>query len=222
MSTLRTSMLAAAVLLAVTAAPAAARTSYCSGSGDVCYGARGKGTATQLRITLMAHYFTRFQLCVTAATGGAPDCKRFRVRSAARGLYDSKVRWAAHFPFHGPGKYHASWLSGGFALGPSVTFVVGPSIDVRPEKVRAGRRVVVSGLAGGCPRGDKVTLLSQAFPSVHEFAGVPAVSAKVDGHDSYRVRVRIPAGVAPGPYSIGARCGGGNFGVARTLTVLAP
>ena len=84
------------------------------------------------------------------------------------------------------------------------------------------RVVRVSGLAGGCPKGDEVTLLSRAFPDAKQFAGVPTVVATVDAHDSYSVRVRIPAGRAPARYTIGARCGGGNFGVERTLTVLDP
>ena len=96
------------------------------------------------------------------------------------------------------------------------------SIDVKPKRVRAGRVVVVSGLAGGCPKGDEVTLLSHAFPDAHQFAGVPAVSATVDAHDSYSVRVTIPSERAPGKYSIGARCGGGSFGVTGSLMVLPP
>jgi hypothetical protein len=219
-STLRTSLLATVVLLAVTAAPAAARTTYCSPSGDLCYRAQDKGAATKLRITLMAHYFTRYRLCVTAP-GGVRDCRRFRVHRAAHGLYDSTVRWASHFPARGPGRYRASWRSGGAALGPSVRFAVGPSIEVRPKRVRAGRVVRVFGLAGGCPKGEEVALLSHAFPDAEEFAGVPAVFAEVDAHDGYSVRVRIPAGRTPARYSIGARCGGGSFGVERTLTVLA-
>jgi hypothetical protein len=220
MSTLRTSV-AALVLFAVLAAPAAARTAYCSGSGDLCYRAKDTGAATKLRITLAAHYFTRYRLCVTPPAG-ARTCKRFRVRRTSHGLYDSTVRWAKQFPDAGPGTYHASWRSGGSALGPSVSFKAGPSIDVNPKRVRAGRVVRVSGLAGGCPAGDEVTLLSHAFPDAKQFAGVPAIFATVDAHDSYSVRVRIPAGRAPARYAIGARCGGGNFGVERMLTVLDP
>jgi len=220
MSTLRTSV-AALVLFAVLAAPAAARTAYCSGSGDLCYRAKDTGAATKLRITLAAHYFTRYRLCVTAP-GGARTCKKFRVHRTSHGLYDSTVRWAKKFPNAGPGTYHASWRQGGFALGPSVKFKAGPSIDVKPKRIRAGRVVVISGLAGGCPKGGEVTLLSRAFPDAKQFAGVPSVSATVDAHDSYSVRVRIPAGRAPARYTIGARCGGGSFGIEQMLTVLDP
>jgi hypothetical protein len=214
-------LLVAAALLAGAAATAEARSSFCSPTGDLCYGARGKGATVRLQITLIAHFFDRYRLCVTAP-GGTPRCRRFRVHPAAGGTFASTVRWSAHFPFEGPGTYRARWRSGGHALGPAVSFLEGPSIDVRPARVRAGRRVRVFGLAGGCPQGDQVTLLSEAFPGTHEFAGVPAVFAKVDALDSYSVRVRIPAGRAPGRYAIGARCGGGNFGVSRALTVLPP
>ena len=156
MSTLRTS-LAALTLFAVLATPAAARTAYCSPSGDLCYRAKDTGAATQLRITLAAHYFTRYRLCVTAPAG-ARTCKKFRVRRTSHGLYDSTVRWAKRFPNAGPGTYRVSWRQGGSTLGPSVSFKAGPSIDVTPKRVRAGRVVRVSGLAGGCPKGDEVTL----------------------------------------------------------------
>ena len=213
-------VLACSTLLAA-AATADARSSFCSPTGDLCYGARGKGATVRLRITLAAHFFTRYRLCVTA-----PDhtraCHGFRVRRIPHGLFESTVHWSARFPSAGPGTYRARWRSGGNALGPPVSFAEGPSIHVSPARVRAGGRVRVSGLAGGCPQGDEVTLLSRAFPPVHEFAGVPAVAATVGAHDSYAVGVRIPANRAPGRYTIGARCGGGNFGVSRTLTVLAP
>ncbi len=212
-------VLVCVALLAVVVTTADARPSYCSRTGDLCYGARGKGATVRLRITLAAHFFTRYRLCVTAPDG-TRACHGFRVRAAPHGLFESTVRWSAHFPSAGPGTYRARWRSGGNALGPPVSFAEGPSIHVSPARVRAGGRVRVSGLAGGCPQGDEVTLLSRAFPPGQEFAGVPAVSATVDGHDSYAVRVRIPANRAPGRYTIGARCGGGNFGVSRTFTVV--
>jgi hypothetical protein len=158
---------------------------------------------------------------VTAASGERA-CRRFKVHRLKSGLYESTVRWAKHFPFRGPGAYHATWRSGGQALGPRIGFAVGPSIRVSPRRVEAGREVRVFGLAGGCPRGDTVTLISPVFPDVQEFAGVNAISAVVDAHDSYSVRVTIPGERAPGKYSIGARCGGGSFGVTRSLMVLPP
>jgi hypothetical protein len=215
-----TVLLVIAALGAVAATPAAqARSRYCSTTGDLCFGAFGHGAKVQLRLTLIARFFTRYQLCVTAPDG-TRECRRFRLQRVAHGLYDSRVRWARRFPVLGPGTYHARWRHAGRAIGPRVAFAEGPSIHVRPHAARAGSRVRVYGLAGGCPAGDQVTLLSRAFPHTHDFAGVPAVFATVDADDSYSVRVRIPAGRAPGRYAIGARCGGGNFGVQGSVRVL--
>ena len=200
------------------AVPAAAVTRHCSASGDVCYGAFGAGHATKLEITLAARYFNRYTLCVRAP-GGTRNCRQFGVFAAGHGLFGSTVTWAAHFPAHGPGLYRATYRYGGAAVAPSLTFAVGPSIRASPSSVVAGQSVRVSGLAGGCPAGDQVTLISRAFSHAHEFAGVSAVFATVRSDDAYAVRTRIPASRRAGTYSIGARCGGGNFGVSARLRV---
>ena len=215
-------LLVIAAALLVSAPNASAASSYCSPSGDVCYGAFDKGAKVRLRITLMAGYFTRYRLCVRAPSGNR-TCHRFRLHRIEHGMYDSQVRWARHFPTGAPGTYRARWSYGaGVNLGPPIRFAAGPSIKTKPKRVAAGQRVRVYGLAGGCPQGDEVTLMSEAFPKDHEFAGIPAVFAKVDRHDSYSVRVRIPVATAAGHYRIGARCGGGNFGVRGSLEVTAP
>jgi hypothetical protein len=93
------------------------------------------------------------------------------------------------------------------------------SIHVSPATVNAGGRVSLSGSARGCPSGDRVMLLSRAFSHRHEFAGVPAVFARVKSNGSFGHSVRIPAGTAPGRYAITGRCGGGNLGVTAHLRV---
>jgi hypothetical protein len=65
-----------------------------------------------------------------------------------------------------------------------------------------------------------VTLISQAFAHTHDFAGVPAVYARVLPGGRFSVTTRIPSGEASGRYGITARCGGGNLGVQAHLTVL--
>jgi len=97
------------------------------------------------------------------------------------------------------------------------------TIKVSPNPVHAGERVHLFGnVGGGCAPGDRVTLMSFAFSHKHEFAGVPAVFARVKSNDHYSKRARIPKARAPKKYAITARCGGGNFGITRKLRVLAP
>jgi hypothetical protein len=104
------------------------------------------------------------------------------------------------------------------ALPASAPAVTNPSIHVQPTAVSAGHRVHVYGRAGGCPQGDRVTLISRAFRHTHDFAGLPAVFTPVRAGDRYSVRVRIPSS-KHGRYTISARCGGGSFGVTAQLRV---
>jgi hypothetical protein len=104
----------------------------------------------------------------------------------------------------------------------AVAFAAGTSIRVHPHRVEAGHRVHIRGSAGGCPVGDRVTLLSKAFPHRHEFAGVPAVFTRVQSGHRFERRVRIPAQRAAGRYSVSGRCGGGNLGVTAHFRVLRP
>ncbi len=52
----------------------------------------------------------------------------------------------------------------------------------------------------------------------HDFAGVP-VLAKVKYRGSFRVTTRIPATKRPWRYGVTGRCGGGNLGFLKHLTV---
>ena len=94
-----------------------------------------------------------------------------------------------------------------------------PSLSVTPSSVRRGHLVVIRGSADGCPTGDTVVILSRAFVHVHDFASVPAVWAKVRSGGAFSVSTRIPATKRPGRYTVTARCGGGNLGILRYLTV---
>ena len=89
-----------------------------------------------------------------------------------------------------------------------------------PGTVHRGQTVTINGSAGDCPRGDTVTILSRAFPRLHEFAGVPAVLAKVGLNGRFRASTRIPLTRRVGKYVVTARCGGGNLGVAAPLRVV--
>ena len=93
------------------------------------------------------------------------------------------------------------------------------SLHVSPSSVPAGDVVRVFGsVAGGCARGDTVTLFSSAFSPRHQFAGVPAIFARAGRGGLFSTTTTIPLGRAAGTYSVGGRCGGGSFGHA-TLRV---
>jgi hypothetical protein len=62
--------------------------------------------------------------------------------------------------------------------------------------------------------------MSKAFSRRHEFAGVPAVLARIGAHHGYSVRTTIPASRKAGHYQVTGRCGGGNIGVSVTLRVV--
>ena len=78
----------------------------------------------------------------------------------------------------------------------------------------------VAGSAGDCPAGDAVTVLSRAFVHTHDFAGVPAVYARVRAGGAFHIVDSHPGHAqAAGSYTVTARCGGGNLGVVKHLRV---
>jgi hypothetical protein len=93
------------------------------------------------------------------------------------------------------------------------------ALTVTPRTVRRGGTVLVRGVAGGCTAGDTVTIISRAFPGTHSFAGVPAVFGSVGSAGRFSAKARIPITRSNGTYTVTARCGGGNLGVAAQLTV---
>lgn len=112
---------AAAALVAAAAPQASAARTYCSPTGDLCYGALAKKAPVKLRITLAARYFTRYRLCVTGPRGPR-ECRRFGVRERGNGLWEGTVRWARHFPNRGDGRYRVRWFAQRRALGPAIAF----------------------------------------------------------------------------------------------------
>jgi hypothetical protein len=93
------------------------------------------------------------------------------------------------------------------------------SLTLTPSSVKRGHTLLIKGSADGCAVGNTVFILSRAFVHTHDFAGVPAVLARVRPRGSFRVMTRIPATKRPGRYGVTARCGGGNLGVLKHLTV---
>jgi hypothetical protein len=111
--------------------------------------------------------------------------------------------------------------SGKTAVSADATFKTA-SLHVRPGVVLAGHSVRVFGGAGTCAKGDRMTLISNAFSPAHRFGGKPAVYTTVVSGHTYSVITTIPANRAPARYAVTARCGGGNLGVTTFLRVVTP
>jgi hypothetical protein len=116
----------------------------------------------------------------------------------------------------------------GIAVFAPAALAASPShfVKVSPGTAQQGQKVTVSGSVGnGCQvghNGDAATIFSKAFKGAtkHSFAGVPSVSASLakSKNGTFSVKVTLASNVKPGKYSVGGRCGGGNFG-STTLKV---
>ncbi|MBV8734972.1 MAG: hypothetical protein JO120_09355, partial [Solirubrobacterales bacterium] len=110
------------------------------------------------------------------------------------------------------------------ALAASVHF-----LKVSPRKTNPGKTITVSGSVGnGCQtgrKGDVAIIFSNAFKGAtkQSFAGVPAVYASLSKSKTgaFSFKLTLNKKLKTGTYSVGGRCGGGNFGSA-TLKVAKP
>jgi hypothetical protein len=111
----------AASAVAILPAAAQAKSSYCSSSGDVCYGVVKGSSPIKLQIVLQAKYFSHFRLCIKGPNGRT-DCKRFKIKKLSHGQFGKTIRVGKLYPFEGKGTYHASFITGGQTLGPAITY----------------------------------------------------------------------------------------------------
>lgn len=98
--------------------------SYCSTSGDVCFGVFDRSGAVYLELTTFARYFGRYRLCVRPPGGGAAGAERcgsFPIRRSGR-LWGSTVKYGRQFPVVGPGVYRVTWKLRTQPLGPTLRF----------------------------------------------------------------------------------------------------
>jgi hypothetical protein len=92
-------------------------TSYCSPSGDVCYGSLVRRGRVVLQITTAARYFDRYTLCVTLLPRGpsavnARRCGAFPLFPQRGSTWASSVDFAKQFvgpAVPHPGRYEVSW-----------------------------------------------------------------------------------------------------------------
>jgi hypothetical protein len=94
--------------------------SYCSTTGDVCYGVFRTSGKYQFRLTLAAKYFARYRICVVPL-GEKKTCKSFPVKKTGA-QFGGTVIWEKNFPGRGPRVYKVTWLQGTQRLGPTLRF----------------------------------------------------------------------------------------------------
>jgi hypothetical protein len=122
-------------LVLATATPGAGETaagpktiaSYCSTSGDVCYGIFKRSGKVSLEITTAARYFNRYTLCVRrlplrSTPAYAQRCGSFPVFRQSGATWGSRVNYARQYPLTFAGSYRVTWKLAGSALGPSLRF----------------------------------------------------------------------------------------------------
>lgn len=100
---------------------------YCSSSGDVCYGIFNRSGKVYLQITTAARYFKRYNLCVRLLPPGtdgshAQRCGFFPVFRQGGSTWGSSVNYARQYPVTDPGRYRVSWKLGSGPLGPPLYF----------------------------------------------------------------------------------------------------
>ena len=113
----------AAALVAVAPGAAADQArikSYCSTTGDVCYGVFQNAGQYRFKLTLAAKYFGRYRICVLPL-GQTKTCKSFPVKKTGA-QWGGTVIWQRNFPIRGPRRYKVSWLRGTHRLGPVLAF----------------------------------------------------------------------------------------------------
>jgi hypothetical protein len=104
------------------------------------------------------------------------------------------------------------WLAVPIGAAPPAT------LHVTPSTVPAGGAVQVSGT---CEPNTEGFAISHAFlhNASHDFAGVGAAPFTTNAAGAFSVTAAIPSSIAAGSYTVTARCGGGNLGIAVSLTV---
>ncbi|MBA3367021.1 MAG: hypothetical protein H0U03_14780 [Actinobacteria bacterium] len=94
--------------------------SYCSKSGDLCFGIFEQKGRYSFQIDTFARYFGRYRLCVRPPRG-AELCRSFPIAKKGK-LFGSTVRWERNYPNRGTGRYRVTWKLASGRLGPTLVF----------------------------------------------------------------------------------------------------
>ena len=100
-------------------ATAAAKTTYCSSTGDFCTSASKVKGVRHLRITTFA-FTGRVRICVKGLSL-ARVCHGFRLAKTGP-AYGLDLIWKRHYPNRGNGLYRVWFFLGATRLGPVLTF----------------------------------------------------------------------------------------------------
>jgi hypothetical protein len=119
---LRRALLAAVVGALVLAAPAAAKESYCSPTGDYCTSAMKLKGVRYLRLGTFA-FTGRVKICVKDPTA-TRVCHSSRLTRSG-GMWQVKLIWKRHYRNRGPGTYRVTFSWNGTQLGPALSFTQG-------------------------------------------------------------------------------------------------
>ena len=100
-------------------APAAAKESYCSPTGDYCTSVAKRQGVRYLRLGTFS-FTGRVRICVRDPSA-ARVCHSFRLRRSGP-LYEVKLIWKRHYPNRGAGTYRVTFFYGTTRLGPVLAF----------------------------------------------------------------------------------------------------
>jgi hypothetical protein len=112
---------AVAVAALVVTAPAGAKESYCSPTGDYCTSAAKIKGVRYLKIATFS-FTGRVKICVKDPTA-ARVCHSFKLLKAGP-LYQAKVLWKRNYQNAGAGTYTVTFFWTGTKLGPALSFRV--------------------------------------------------------------------------------------------------
>ncbi len=114
-------MATVALAALVLVAPAGAKESYCSPTGDYCTSVAKLKGVRYLRVGTFS-FTGRVKICVKDPTA-ARVCHSFRLTRSGS-MYQVKLIWKRHYPNRGAGTYAVTFFYGTTKLGPALDFKI--------------------------------------------------------------------------------------------------
>jgi hypothetical protein len=120
---MRLALVAVVLAAPAVATPAAAKTTYCSPTGDYCTSAARVKHVRYLRLSTFS-FRGQVKICVRDPRN-LRTCHSYALRRSGP-LYEVVVTWKGHYPNPGPGVYRVSFFLGTTSLGPTLSFTLRP------------------------------------------------------------------------------------------------